>query len=157
MQRNNYFEIIVGTFVLVCAAWFFFNSFKSAKIRTSGGYIVVAKFDDAGGIDAGSDVKISGVKIGTVENYILDGKTYRALVQLNIDNNVKIPTDSSAKIVSSGLLGEKYVELNPGGDEEFLKNGEEVRFTQSSVNFEQLLGKFMFSDKEKDGDKNEKK
>ncbi len=159
MQRNNYFEIIVGTFVLICAAWFFFNSFKSAKIRTNSGYLVMAKFDDAGGIESGSDVKISGVKVGFVENFNLDAQTFRAILQLNIDNAVKLPLDTSAKIVSSGLLGEKYVELNPGGDEENLKNGEEIQYTQSSVNFEQLLGKFIFSDKgsDKDADKNSAK
>lgn len=149
MQRNNYFEVIVGTFVLFCGAIFFFNSFKSAKIKTTSGYNVIAKFDDAGGIDAGSDVKISGVKIGTVENQILDTQNFRAVLRLNVDKAVQLPTDSSAKIVSAGLLGEKYVEISPGGDEDYLKEGEEIRFTQSSVNFEQLLGKFMFSDKDK--------
>lgn len=157
MQRSNYFEVIVGTFVLFCAAIFFFNSFKSAKIKTTSGYDIIAKFDDAGGIDAGSDVKISGVKIGTVENQILDTQSFRAVLRLNVDKEVQLPTDSSAKIVSSGLLGEKFVEISPGGDEEYLKDGEEIRFTQSSVNFEQLLGKFMFSDKDKKENDNAKK
>jgi len=147
MKQNNYFEIIVGTFVLLCAGFFFFSSFKSAKIKTNDGYHLIAKFDDASGIEAGGDVKISGIKIGTVHDNSLDTKSYRALLTFSVNNDIKLPTDSSAKIVSSGLLGEKYLEITPGADEEFLKNGEEVPYTQSSVNFEQLLGKFMFSDK----------
>jgi len=154
-MKKNYFEIIVGTFVLLCAALFFFNSFKSAKIKTTSGYNLIAKFDDAGGIESGSDVKISGIKVGTVENNSLDTKTYRALIKLSINKDVNLPSDSSAKIVSSGLLGEKYLELTPGADEEFLKDGQEVRFTQSSVNFEQLLGKFMFSGNNKKDEKHE--
>lgn len=149
MKQNNYFEIIVGTFVLLCAGFFFFNSFKSAKIKTTYGYHLLAKFDDASGIEAGGDVKISGIKVGVVENNVLDPKTYRALLTFSVSSDVTLPTDSSAKIVSSGLLGEKYLAITPGADEEFLKDGEEVAFTQSSVNFEQLLGKFMFNDDDK--------
>lgn len=153
MKQNNYFEIIVGTFVLLCAGFFFFSSFKSAKIKTNYGYNLIAKFDDAGGIEAGSDVKISGIKVGTVNNNVLDNQTYRAILTFGISNEVKLPNDSSAKIVSSGLLGEKYLEISPGGSEDFLKDGEEINFTQSSINFEQLLGKFMFSDKNNDNEK----
>ncbi len=154
-MKQNYFEIIVGTFVLLCAGFFFFNSFKSAKIKNNGGYHLIAKFDNAGGIEAGSDVKISGIKVGTVENNTLDEKTYRALLVFSVDQKVKLPTDSSASISSSGLLGEKFLELSPGADEEFLQEGGEVAYTQSSVNFEQLLGKFMFNGK--DDKKDEKK
>jgi len=154
MKRTNYFEIIVGTFVLACAALFLYSSMKSAKIKTTRGYHLVAKFDDASGIEAGSDVKISGIKIGIVEDYFLDHESYRAILKFLIEDKVKLPTDSSAKIVSSGLLGEKYLELSPGADEEFLKDGEEISFTQSSVNFEQLLGKFIFNG---DSKKEEKK
>ncbi len=150
MQRSNYFEIIVGTFVLACAILFLYNSFKSAKIKTTSGYHLTAKFDNADGIEAGSDVKISGVKIGSVENYILDQENYRAIVQITVDKDVKLPSDSSAKIVSSGLLGSKYLEITPGSDEEYLVDNQEIMFTQSSVNFEQLLGKFIFNSDKKD-------
>lgn len=156
-MKQNYFEIIVGTFVLACAGFFFFSSFKSAKIKTNYGYHLYAKFDDASGIEAGSDVKISGIKVGTIDNNSLDTKTYRALLFFSLGKDVQLPTDSSAKIVSSGLLGEKYLEIMPGADEEFLKDGGEITYTQSSVNFEQLLGKFMFSDKDKKDNHDEKK
>lgn len=155
-KQNNYFEIIVGTFVLFCAAFFFFNSFKSAKISNLNGFHLLAKFDNIDGISNGSDVKISGVKVGTVENQLLDEKTFRATLKLNIDPSVKIAADSSAKIASEGLLGSKYLSITPGGDEENLKDGEEILFTQSSVNLEDLLGKFIFSNGDKDK-KNAKK
>lgn len=149
MKRTNFFEILVGTFVLGCAALFLLSSLKSAKIKNTNGYELVAKFDDAGGIEAGSDVKISGVKIGTVSNNFLDENTYRAVLKFQVKESIKLPLDSSAKIVSSGLLGEKYLEISPGSDEDYLKAGEEINFTQSSVNLESLLSKFMFKSEEK--------
>jgi phospholipid/cholesterol/gamma-HCH transport system substrate-binding protein len=152
-KNNNYFELIVGTFVLLCAALFFFNSFKSAKLNNSSGYYLIAKFENVDGIANGSDIKISGVKIGTVESQFLDEKDFRATLKIKIKNDVRLPSDSSAKIISEGLLGSKYLALTPGADEENLKDGDEILFTQSSVNFEELLSKFIFSDK----DKNEKK
>ena len=155
-KTSNYFEIIVGTFVLFCAIFFFVTSFKSAKVGTSGGYYLLAKFDNIDGIVSGSDIKISGVKVGTVENEFLDEKDFRATLKLNINQTVKLPTDSSAKIASEGLLGSKYISISPGGDEEVLASGGEIAFTQSSVSFEDLLGKFIFGSDDKK-DKNEKK
>ncbi len=156
-KTNNYFEIIVGTFVLFCAIFFFFTSFKSAKVGADGGYHLLAKFDNAEGIKNGSDVKISGVKIGTVEDQYLDVKSFRAILKLNINRNIKLSADSSAKIASEGLLGSKYLSISPGGDEENLKEGEEIQFTQSSVNFEDLLGRFIFNSKDEKNGKDEKK
>jgi len=148
-KTNNYFEIIVGTFVLFCAIFFFFNSFKNTKVSNLSGYNLIAKFDNIDGITNGSDVKISGVKVGTVIDQFLDEKNFRATLKINIDPNVKLPLDSSAKVASEGLLGSKYLAISPGSEEENLKDGEEIQFTQSSVNFEDLLGKFIFSSNEK--------
>jgi len=144
---NNYFDFLIGTFVLLCATFFFISSFNNAKVSSNNGYSLITKFDNADGINNGSDVKISGVKIGVVESQILDKEDFRAVLKLNIDNSIKLPNDSSAKIVSEGLLGSKYITISPGGSEEILKDGEEISFTQSSVNFEELLGKFIFGDK----------
>lgn len=152
-KTSNYFEIIVGTFVLFCAVFFFSTSLKSAKIKSAGGYHLIAKFENVDGIASGSDVKISGVKIGTIEDQFLDQKDFRATLKLNIDQHVKLPSDTSAKISSEGLLGSKYLSITPGGDEENLRDGDEILFTQSSVNLEDLLGKFIFGS----GDKKEKK
>jgi phospholipid/cholesterol/gamma-HCH transport system substrate-binding protein len=151
MNKSNQFEIIVGTFVLLCATIFFFTSVKSAKISDDHGYSIIAKFDNIDGISGSSDVKISGVKVGTAESPFLDQKDFRATVKLSINNDVKIPADSSIKVSSEGLLGAKYLSISPGGDEEFLKDGGEIQFTQSSVNFEDLLSKFIFgADKKKE-------
>jgi phospholipid/cholesterol/gamma-HCH transport system substrate-binding protein len=156
-KANNYFEIIVGTFVLLCAVFFFVTSFKSAKVGSSNGYYLIAKFDNVDGIANGSDVKISGVKIGTVIDQFLDPRDFRATLKFNVSEDVKLPLDSSAKIASEGLLGSKYLAVTPGGDTENLKNGEEIQFTQSSINLEDLLGKFIFGSNSDKNSKNEKK
>jgi phospholipid/cholesterol/gamma-HCH transport system substrate-binding protein len=131
----------------LCAGIFFYSSFNTTKVKTSSGYNLYAKFQNVNGIASGSDVKISGVKVGTVINQVIDEKTFRATLKFSIDNKIKLPSDSSAKIVSDGLLGSKYLEINPGSQEDFLGSEDELIFTQSSVNFEELLAKFMFSDK----------
>lgn len=144
-KNNNYFEILVGTFVLFCAAFFLLSSMKSAKVKNTDGYSLIAKFDNIEGISSGSDVKISGVKVGTVTDQSLDEETYRATLKILVKSSLKLPADSSAKISSEGLLGSKFLSIEIGSEEEFLKEGEEIEFTQSSVNFEDLLGKFIFS------------
>ncbi len=144
-KNKNYFEFVVGSFVLLCALFFFVSSFRSANVGGKSGYVLLAKFDNVDGIKSGSDVKISGVKIGNVNEQFIDEKTYRAELKLTINNGIKIPVDSSVKIASEGLLGSKYLSISPGSSEETLSTGGEIIFTQSSVNFEDLLGKFIFS------------
>ena len=155
-KSHNYFDFLVGTIVLLFAIGFFTYSFKSSKISSNVGYDIFAKFDNADGITIGSDIKIAGIKIGSITEQNLDEKTSKAYLKMNISSAVKIPADSSAKIVSEGLLGAKYISISLGGDEEILKNGQELSFTQSSLNFEELLGKFIFSDKKEKGNDNEK-
>lgn len=157
-KANNYFEIIVGTFVLFCAVFFLFGSMKSAKVKGGeSGYNLIAKFDNIEGINSGSDVKISGVKVGTVVEQFLDEKSYRATLKIILKNSVQLPADSSAKISSEGLLGSKFLSIEIGSEEEMLKAGEEIRFTQSSVNFEDLLGKFIFNSTSNKEDKKDAK
>lgn len=149
-KNNNYFEIIVGTFVLFCAVFFLLSSLQSSQVKSVAGYNLLAKFDNIDGITSGSDVKISGVKVGTVVAQFLDNKTYRATVEISINSDIKLPLDSSAKIASEGLLGSKYLSIEIGADEEMLKQGEEIQFTQSSVSLEDLLGKFIFNSTKED-------
>lgn len=144
-KNNNYFEIIVGTFVLFSAVFFLFNSFNGSQSKISGNYVLIAKFDNVDGVVNGSDVKISGVKVGTVSNQFLDTETYRATLEISLNSSVKLPLDSSAKIASEGLLGSKFLSIEIGADDEMLTQGEEIQFTQSSVSFEDLLGKFIFN------------
>ncbi len=143
-SNHNYFDFAVGSIVLGVATLFFFTSLQKSKISNHNGYNLIAKFESADGLSSGSDVKISGVKIGSVVSQELDNKTFQAVVTIKLNNDVKIPTDSSAKVASEGLLGSKYISIVPGGDTEFLAQNQEITFTQSSVNFEELLGKFIF-------------
>lgn len=148
-KTNNYFEIIVGTFVLVSALVFLLGSFnKSSVSNESDSYIVTAKFNNIDGISPGSDVKISGVKVGTVESQKLDSTDYQASLSLTIRSDIKLPYDSSIKVASEGLLGSKYLSIAPGSQDEYLENGDPIEFTQSSVSLEDLLGKFIFNSKE---------
>jgi phospholipid/cholesterol/gamma-HCH transport system substrate-binding protein len=155
-MKNNLFEIIVGTFVLACAIYFFYTSFGKSGISVENTYQLSAKFDNVDGISSGSDIKIAGVKIGTVASEVIEPETYRAILKLNINQSVKLPRDSSAKILSSGLLGGKYVGIEIGADEEMLANNDQIQFTQSGVNLEDLLGKFIFGSTKKDN-KDDKK
>ncbi len=149
LKHSNYFDALIGTFVLVCAVVFFSNSFKSANVSKTTGYHLIAKFDNIDGIQIGSDVKISGVTIGQVDSQILDTESYRAKLSLNLNSNIKLPNDSSIKVASEGLLGSKYLAIEPGSEEEILKEGDELIFTQSSVSLEELLGKFIFNSSNK--------
>jgi phospholipid/cholesterol/gamma-HCH transport system substrate-binding protein len=149
MQKiHNYFDFFIGTIVLCVAGFFFFSSFsKTHQLNNAQNYSLFAKFGTADGISTGADVKIAGVKIGNVVKQELDSKTYQAVLYFELDKNILIPTDSSIKVVSEGLLGSKYLAISVGSDSEFLQPNQEIAFTQSSVNFEDLLGKFMFSNK----------
>lgn len=144
-MQKNILETIMGAVVLAIAAIFLAFAYNGSGVRVEAGYTVKANFDNASGIGLGSDVRIAGVKIGTVSNLILDPKTYEAMASLQIRNDTQIPKDSSAAIVSSGLLGEKYIQLTAGGDDKMLTDGGKIDFTQSAVNLEELIGKFMFS------------
>lgn len=143
-MKQNLFEVVVGTFVLFSAIYFFFFSFNKSGISTSTTYQVLAKFENVDGVSSGSDIKIAGVKVGSVNGETIDPETYQAVLKLDINKNIQLPKDSSAKILSSGLLGGKYIGIEIGADEEMLKDGERIMFTQSGVNFEELLAKFIF-------------
>ncbi|OJV16326.1 MAG: outer membrane lipid asymmetry maintenance protein MlaD [Alphaproteobacteria bacterium 33-17] len=157
-MNRSYFETILGFAILCFAAFFLFYSYtKAEKTTSSDTYVVKAKFDRVDGITVGSEVKISGIKIGQVVDRVLDNKSYRAILAIAVNNDVKLPSDTSAQILSESLLGQKFVSLQPGGDDEMLKEGGEILYTQSSVNLENLIGKMMFSkdDKDKKNDKKE--
>lgn len=152
MQRNIV-ETILGAVVLLVAGGFMFFFYRTTDIRPATGYEITAEFDKIDGLEAGSPVRIGGVKVGQVLGFALDKKTYRAIVHMNIDSGIDLPLDTSAVITSAGLLDGKFMTLQPGGDEELIKAGGKIDFTQSTPSLEELLGKFIFSiSKEKDGD-----
>lgn len=150
MSSNNKIETIIGSAIILAALGFLIFTYKVADVKKfSDTYPLKAVFEQVEGIIVGSDVMLSGIKIGSVLDLKLDTNTYRAVMVIGIKKTVKIPNDSSINIVSSGLLGKKYVAVNAGGSEEMFAAGDEVRFTQSSVNLETLIGKMIFNGGEK--------
>jgi phospholipid/cholesterol/gamma-HCH transport system substrate-binding protein len=144
-------ETLMGAIVLAVGITFGFFAYNTSGVNASSGgsYPLQASFDTVDGISSGSDVRIGGVKVGVVNRVDLDTKTYRAVVHFQLREQVKIPTDTAAAIVSESLLGGKYLSLTPGGDEENLAANGRIAVTQSSVNLESLIGRFMFSGADK--------
>ncbi|MDX1709688.1 MAG: outer membrane lipid asymmetry maintenance protein MlaD [Rhodovibrionaceae bacterium] len=150
-MRKNVIETIIGAVVLLVAVVFVAFAFTSTDLQRVDGYKVVARFDDASGITPGTDVKMSGVKIGTVLEQKLDPKTYFADVTMSIAEEIALPTDTSARVVPEGLLGGNFVELEPGASSETLSAGGEIQFTQGAINVIDLVGRFVFSGNEGGG------
>ena len=144
-MQSNLVETLIGTVVVLIAAAFLFYGYSTAGVSSGNGYNVTAEFSRVDGLTNGSDVRMSGIKIGTVIAQHLDPKNYQAVVDLNLDSNVKIPDDSNAKITSEGLLGSNYVSIVPGGSETYLADGDEIMFTQGSVDLMGLIGQALFS------------
>lgn len=138
-------ELITGFAVIVIAAVFLVFALRGAGQISDGGYPLKAQFASIGGLTVGADVKIGGVIVGHVAEERLDPVTYAAIVKLAMNNNIKVPDDSSAAITSDGLLGGVYVAIAPGGSNTMLAPGQSFPVTQSAINIEDLLGKFIFS------------
>ena len=141
----NVLETLLGAIVLVVAIGFLTFAYRSSQISAPDGYELTARFARVDGLDRGADVRISGIKVGTVVAQSLNPETFQAEVRFSLPDNIHLPVDSSAAIVSNGLLGSKYLALVPGGDVDMLKPGDEVTLTQSSVNVEDLIGHFIFN------------
>ncbi|MEK0084775.1 outer membrane lipid asymmetry maintenance protein MlaD [Benzoatithermus flavus] len=144
-MSRNIIETVLGAVVLLVAAGFLFWAYGRSDAGDPGGYTLRAKFERIDGLEVGGDVRISGIKVGRVLSERLDPQSFRAEVTFSVKKGIEVPADSSAAIVSSGLLGGKYLSLVPGGDERVLKDGEEVTLTQSAVNLEDLIGRYIFS------------
>jgi len=155
-MRNNVIETVMGAVVLMIAGFFLTFAYTNSGYRTSNDSISYhAVFDRVDGLVVGSDVRMSGVKIGSIREMSIDPKTYLAHVVLAVNTHIKIPKDSSAEIVSDGIMGGKYLALVPGGDDDMLKANAQIEHTQSSVSLEAMIGQLIFSpkNKEADGDK----
>ncbi len=145
MAKRNLAETLTGAVVLVVAAGFLFYAVANSGITPVGGYELHARFDHIDGLSVGSDVRLAGVKVGSVIATRVNPNTYLADVSFTVENALKLPTDSSAEITSDGLLGGKYLSLVPGGSSKMIPPGGQVTITQSSISLESLLGKFIFS------------
>lgn len=144
-MANNAIETVMGAVVLAVAGGFLYFAYSNSDVKPIEGYSLKASFTNISGISPGSAVRVGGIKIGVVEALDLDAKTFQAIAKLRIGSNIKIPRDSSASVQSSGLLGDKFLALEPGGDDTNLSDGESINFTQPSVSLEELIGKFVFS------------
>lgn len=141
-------EALVGLFVLLGMAGLVFLALKAANLATfnSGDtYTLLAKFDNVGGLKARAPVRSAGVTVGRVVSITLDSKTYQGVVHMEVDRQVQFPRDSSARILTAGLLGDQYIGLEAGGDEKNLAAGDVIKQTQSAVVLESLIGQFLFN------------
>mgnify|MGYP001372251980 FL=1 len=144
MQRNM-LETVMGAIVLLIAAGFFSLAYEAANIRDTDGYELAAEFGATGGLSVGDDVRISGIKVGRIARQELDPVTYAARIVISLDEQIRIPADSSARITAASLLGGIYLELIPGADEEMMQPGEVIYNTLDPVSLTDLLGKAVFS------------
>jgi phospholipid/cholesterol/gamma-HCH transport system substrate-binding protein len=138
--------VLVGFFVLLGMAGLVFLAMKAANLGSVGGgdtYAVQARFDNIGGLKVRAPVRSAGVTVGRVTSIALDGKTFQGVVKMEIDRAYKFPKDSAAKVLTAGLLGDQYVGLEPGGDDQELAPGDTVAQTQSAVVLENLIGQFL--------------
>lgn len=148
MNKRN-LEILVGLFVLLGAAALLFLALKAANLTSFAGggdtYLLQARFDNIGGLKARAPVRSAGVLVGRVTGVTLDPVTFQGLVTMEISHGIQFPRDSTAKILTAGLLGDQYIGIEPGGDEQELSAGDTVSRTQSAVVLENLIGQFLFN------------
>jgi phospholipid/cholesterol/gamma-HCH transport system substrate-binding protein len=157
MQKKS-LDFLVGIFVLLGAAALLFLALKAgnmSSISFEKSYQITTKFDNIGGLKPNAAVKSAGVVVGRVGEIKFDDKTFQASVTLLLEKRYQFPKDSSAKILTSGLLGEQYIGLTPGGDMQNLAAGDKLTMTQSAVVLEDLISQFLFS-KAADGKETEK-
>lgn|SRR5512134_156603 len=157
MMTRRALDIWVGFFLVLGLGATMFLALKvasSATFAAGNGYVIKAKFDNIGGLKARAPVKSAGVVVGRVSDIRFDNESFEALVTMTVGREFQFPKDTSAKILTSGLLGEQYVSLAAGGDTANLKDGDTVKITQSALVLENLIGQFLYS---KAAEGNEKK
>ncbi len=152
MQHTSTQDTLVGLFVASGIVGLFFLAMQVSNLSSFNehdSYTITASFENSGGLKVKSPVSAAGVKIGMVSAISFDPKTYQSVVKLNIDSKYNtLPDDTTASIFTAGLLGEQYVNLEPGGSDEFLKNGGKIEITQSAIILEKALGQFLFKSAE---------
>jgi phospholipid/cholesterol/gamma-HCH transport system substrate-binding protein len=142
-MNHNAIETIMGAVVLVVAAVFLFFAYSTSRPPSLSGYDVTARFDRVDGLRDGGDVRISGIKVGSIVSQTLDPESYLAVVHMTIDTSIKLPVDTIATITASGLLGDNYLALVPGGDEDYIKPGGQITHTEAAVNLFSLINKYI--------------
>ena len=143
-MQNSIVETLIGAAVVAVAVLFLAFAYSSTGSGPVSGYEVLAKFNRADGVNVGTDVRLSGIKVGTVAKMSLDPKTYNAVVTIALANDVKLPDDSSVRITSEGLLGNQYLSIEPGSSMTTIMAGGEIENTQGAIDLVGLLGKAVF-------------
>lgn len=150
---RSMFETVMGALVLLVAVGFMMVAYEGSNLRPVEGYPLKARFTTVSGVSTGSDVRIGGIKVGVISGMTLDPNSYQAILTLQMKDGIKLPVDSSAAVVSDGLLGNKYIKIEPGAEDKTLAANEMITITQSAVNLEELIGKMAFGSVEKPADK----
>lgn len=151
---NKRIEFVVGIFVLLGVLALVFLALRAGNLSTFSmqpNYTVSAHFDNIGSLKKRSAVKSNGVVVGRVKNIAFDNQMFRAIVEMDIEEQYQFPADTSASIKTQGLIGEQYIDLTPGADDENLAQGGVIAYTQSAVVIEDLISKFLFSTADKQG------
>lgn len=158
MEKRN-LEILVGLFVVLGAVALVFLSLKAANLASfsfDSTYSLIARFDNVGGLKIRAPVKSAGVRVGQITSIVFDDKSFQGVVRMQVDRRYQFPTDTSAKILTSGLLGDQYIGLDPGADEKNLQPGDSIKLTQSAVVLEELIGKALYGKAAEGGSNHQK-
>lgn len=152
-MQGSLVETLIGAVVIVVAGAFLAFAYTSTDAGKVRGYELTARFDKIDGLRVGSDVRLAGIKVGSITGLKVDPKSYRAEARLTVLPTIKLPDDTAAKVASDGLLGSKFLSLEPGASDDMLAAGGLIANTQGSINLEELLGRYVFSA----GDQGQKK
>ncbi len=152
-MRRSVIETVLGAMVLLVAAVFLIFAYTSSDLKPVLGYEVTARFNSIDGLTVGSDVRIGGVKVGSVVAQAIDQEAYQAVVDFTVRPEIRLPEDTLVSVTSSGLLGGKYLKLDPGSADNMVGNGGELSNTKDVISLEELLGKviFLVTDESPDG------
>ena len=153
MSNRYTMEISVGVFVLITLLCVGYLTIQLGQMQFMGGnyYTITARFNNISGLGEGNEVRVSGVQVGRVQDIELEDKLYRVNVNMGIKKELKLSKDSSASIKTSGLIGDKYISITPGGSPDNLKPGDVIVDTQPPLDIKELLGKYVFGNVEGDG------
>lgn len=143
-MRRNAVETVLGAVVLLVAGMFVYFAYNTAQVKTIDGYNIKASFFKIGGLTTGSDVRINGIKVGTVTNARLDPETFDAVIEMSIKTDIKLPTDTIAAIGSEGIVGGKYVRITPGSAKETISDNGSISETKDFRSLEDQVGEIIF-------------